>query len=392
MAANDLTFEQCATLLNDVSKQVTGKESQAAVNTSGFIIQAIQTLKTGYDPVLGAISQTIARTVFSTRPYEAKFKGLMKTEQQWGGHTRKINYYDKDFEDNQEFKLNDGEAIDQYKINKPGVIQTNFYGQQTFAKSMTVFKDQINSAFNGPAAFGEFMSGAYQNVNDQIEQVHETMGRLAVINFMMAKYKADTPNVINLLTEYNAYTGESFTAADVKKPANYPGFVKFAYARMKTIAQLMSERTVKFHMNFTKGAIQRHTPNSKLKMYVLNDNMNQIETQVLSSVYNPEFLKVVDYEGVNFWQSIDKPDTINIQANYINASGDAVNMDSAEELTGVFGLMFDEEAIGQTTTNRSADVTPYNAGGKYWNTFWHFTERYWNDLTENGVLFIVKDA
>lgn len=392
MAANEFTFEQCATLLNEVSKQVTGEKTLAAANTSGFITQAQTVLKAGNDPVLNAVSQVIARTVFTTRPYMAKFKGLMKTEQQWGAHTRKINYFDKDFEDNQAYALKDGSAVDQYKVNKPGVVQTNFYGGQTYMRSMTIFKDQLNCAFDGAAQFGEFMGGSYQNVNDQIEQVHETTGRLSVANFIMGKYKGDTANVVNLLSDYNAYAGTSFTAADVRKPENYPGFIKYAYARMKTVAQLMSERTTKFHINLDAGKIQRHTPNSRLKMYVLNDELNQVETQVLSSVYNPEFMKMVDYEGVNFWQAIDNPGAINVQANYIGSNGQVVNMDAAEELDGVFGVLFDEEAIGQTTFNYSADVSPYNAAGKYWNTFWHFTERYWNDFTENGVVFIVKDA
>ena len=39
--------------------------------------------------------------------------------------------------------------------------------------------------------------------------------------------------------------------------------------------------------------------------------------------------------------------------------------------------------------NRSVDVTPYNAAGKYWNTFFHFTERYWNDFTENGIVLLL---
>ena len=133
----------------------------------------------------------------------------------------------------------------------------------------------------------------------------------------------------------------------------------------------------------------RHTPADRLKMYVLAQELNTIQTTVLSSVFNEQFLRLVDYEEVNFWQSIETPDSVNVQASYLAADGTITTADSAKTTAGVFAVLFDEEAIGQTTANRSVDVTPYNAAGKYWNTFFHFTERYWNDFTENGVVFLL---
>ena len=133
----------------------------------------------------------------------------------------------------------------------------------------------------------------------------------------------------------------------------------------------------------------RHTPADRLKMYVLAQELNTIQTTVLSSVFNDQFLRLVDYEEVNFWQSIETPDSINVQASYLQADGTIKTADSETTTEGVFAVLFDEEAIGQTTANRSVDVTPYNAAGKYWNTYFHFTERYWNDFTENCVVFLL---
>ena len=79
--ANDMTLTKMATVLNTLQNQVTGKTNIAATDISSFIAQAQTTLKTGYDPVIGAISQVLSNTIFSTRPYTAKFKGLRKTNQ-----------------------------------------------------------------------------------------------------------------------------------------------------------------------------------------------------------------------------------------------------------------------------------------------------------------------
>lgn len=387
--ANDLTFDQVSTILNGVMEQATGQTSLAATNTAQFVTQAQTALKIGYDPIMNAISQVLGRTIFSVRPYTAKFRGLMRSEQQWGNHVRKINYVDKDFEDAQEWTLTDGTAVDQYKVNKPGVVQTNFYGFEVFQRHVTTFRDQLDNAFRGPDEFGQFIGGVMQNVSDQTEQAHENMSRASVANFIGGKVAGDTANVIHLVTEYNAYAGTSLNAETVRAPENFEPFIKFAYARIKTIAGLMSERSAKFHVNLTSGDIMRHTPADRLKMYVLAQELNTIQTTVLSSVFNEQFLRLVDYEEVNFWQSIETPDSINVQASYLQEDGTIKTADSAATTDGVFAVLFDEEAIGQTTANRSVDVTPYNAAGKYWNTFFHFTERYWNDFTENGVVFLL---
>lgn len=387
--ANDLTFDQVSTILNGVMEQATGQTSLAAVNTAQFVTQAQSALKIGYDPIMNAISQVLGRTIFSVRPYTAKFRGLMRSDQQWGNHVRKINYVDKDFENAQEWTLTDGQAVDQYTVNKPGVVQTNFYGFEVFQRHVTVFRDQLDNAFRGPDEFGQFIGGVMQNISDQTEQAHESMSRASLANFIGGKVAGDADNVIHLVTEYNAYAGTSLTADTVHAPENFEPFIKFAYARIKTIAGLMSERSQRFHVNLSSGAIMRHTPADRLKMYVLAQELNTIQTTVLSSVFNEQFLRLVDYEEVNFWQSIDTPDSINVQASYLQTDGTIKNADSATTTEGVFAVLFDEEAVGQNTANRSVDVTPYNAAGKYWNTFYHFTERYWNDFTENGVVFLL---
>lgn len=387
--ANDLTFDQISTILNGVMEQATGETSLAATNTAQFITQAQTALKIGYDPVMNAISQVLGRTIFSIRPYTAKFRGLMRSEQQWGNHVRKINYADGEFENAQEWTLTDGQTVDQYKIDKPNIIQTNFYGFEVYQRHITTFRDQLDNAFRGPDEFGQFIGGAMQNVSDQVEQAHENLSRASLANFIGGKVIGDTGNVIHLVTEYNAYAGTSLTADTVHAPENFEPFIKFAYARIKTIAGLMSERSQMFHTNLTSGAIMRHTPADRLKMYVLAQELNTIQTTVLSSVFNERFLRLVDYEEVNFWQSIETPDSVNVQASYLAADGTITTAESATTTDGVFAVLFDEEAIGQTTSNRSVDVTPYNAAGKYWNTYFHFTERYWNDFTENGVVFLL---
>ena len=76
MSVNTMNFEQAATLLNAIHSQVTGSAQLAPTDVSSFISCAQATLQAGYDPVINAISQVVGRTIFSIRPYNARFKGL----------------------------------------------------------------------------------------------------------------------------------------------------------------------------------------------------------------------------------------------------------------------------------------------------------------------------
>ena len=186
--ANNMTFEDISTVLNSIMSQATGKTDIVATNTQQFVAQADITLKTGYDRVLGAISQVIDKTVYSQRPYKRKFASLYKNSQEWGNHVRKLQMVDSDFERDDRTQLTDGQAVDMYKINKGKVRQTNFYGGQTYQFSRTYFKDQLDQAFRSPDELARFISMYTQNMSDVIEQAHENLARMCVANYIGAKY------------------------------------------------------------------------------------------------------------------------------------------------------------------------------------------------------------
>lgn len=390
MAVNDLTFNQLSTVLNSIVQQATGKQAQQVTNTAEFVSVAQTALKTGYDPVLQAISQVLSRTIFSIRPYTRKFGGLMVSNQQFGNIVRKLNIADKDWENDSRFELVDGSGVDMYKVNKPSILQTNFYGANVFEKSLTIFKDQLDCAFSNPDEFGRFVSMTMTNASDMIEQAHENLARATLANFIGGKISGDTASVIHLLTEYNTITGLAtpLTAETVYQPANFKPFMQWVYSRVASISSLMTERTQKFHINVTGKEISRHTPVNKQKVYLYAPARYQTETMVLADVYHDNFLRMADNETVNFWQSIDKPDAINVQPVYLQTDG-TLKTGKALNKANIFGVMFDEEAAGYTVVNQWSAPTPFNVKGGYSNIFWHFTDRYWNDFTENGVVLLL---
>lgn len=387
MSVNNMSFEQAATLLNAIHSQVTGETGIAPTDVSSFISVATATLKAGYDPVINAISQVVGRTIFSIRPYSAKFRGILMDSQKWGAITRKIAISDKPMENNKAFDLIDGQSVDMYEVNKPNVIQFNYYGADTFSKSITIYRDQLDNAFRGPDEFGSFMTLITQNALDMIEQSKESMARLALDNFIAGKIDSQN-GVIHLLTEYNQDTGGSFTAVTIKDPANFPAFIKWAYARIATLTNMMTERSQMFQVQVTGHELNRHTPFDRQKVYLLNWLLNNIDARVLAETYNYKFLEFADVEAVNYWQAIQNPNQVSITPTVLQADG-SLDTGSAVTQSNVMGVIFDEEAIGITVMNEFTGLTPLNVRGEYWNQYFNYVIRYFNDFTEKGIVLLL---
>lgn len=193
--ANDLGFTQASTILNGIMEQATGVKSIMPMNTYEFVTVGKLALKMGYDPLLNAISQVQTRTIFSVRPYMAKFRSLEVSHQKFGAITRKLQIMDSEWEDDQRQELIDNASVDMYKVRKPKILQTNFYGQNVFQRHYTIFKDQLDTAFTGPQQLSEFWTMVTQNIYDIIEQSREVMRRATLGNFIAGKYIGDTRNV-----------------------------------------------------------------------------------------------------------------------------------------------------------------------------------------------------
>ena len=385
MAINEMGFNQAATVLNAIVGQATGKTNLTATNTSSFVSVAKLGLETGYDALSTAISQVLSRTIFSVRPYTRKFQGLEADSLRYGNHVRKINYADSAFEEDDRIKLTDSYSIDQYTVKKPKAIQTNFYGENVYQRSVTIYRDQLDCAFSGPEEFARFISGVMSNAQDQIEQAHEDMARATLANLIGGIISINnTPQVIHLITEYNAWSGESITASTVFNPEVFPNFARWMYGRIATLSKLLRERTTLYHQNFTAGDIARHTPLEDQRLYLLGNNMDQVSTNVLATTFNDEYLRMLPYEEVMYWQSIKSPDAVKITAGYTAADGTVTS--ASVDTTGIMGLLIDREAAGYTVVNEWAQPTPFNARGGYYNQYWHFTDRYWNDFSENAIL------
>ena len=143
MGVNSLSFQQCSTVLTSLVKQATGRD--VVVSTTPDFISVAQTaLSLPKDIIYNTLSDVLARTIFSIRPYDSRFTGLEKDLPTWGGYMRKLAIVEDDWDDSKAYawpvaydssqsghETGDGYSVDQYVIKKRQVQQTNFMGSRS---------------------------------------------------------------------------------------------------------------------------------------------------------------------------------------------------------------------------------------------------------------------
>lgn len=223
-----------------------------------------------------------------------------------------------------------------------------------------------------------------------MEQKHEVLARSVLCNLVAGVYTLASDNqCIHLLTEYNAATGQELTATTVYQPANFAPFMRWVYGRIEAVSSMLTERSIIYHENVTDKPIMRHTPRDFQRVYLYAPTRYQTEANVLSTTYNDSYLSMPVTETVNFWQAINSPAEINTTPVYMQADGTLTSPESPVTINNLFGVIMDVEAAGYTICNERSTSAPYNGRGEYQNFWMKFTDRYWNDFTENAVILLL---
>lgn len=391
MSVNTMSFEQSAAFLTALYEEATGKQPTLQIsNTADFTSVGTTLLQGGLDPIINALAQVFDRTIFAMRVYNKKFEDITIDEIRWGAVTRKVNFIDNPLDAaDDRLALTDGLSVDPYVVKKPKAVSLQFYGATQYQDSITIFRDQLDSALRDSAEFGRFISGVMTNIDNKHKQIEEAEARGMLINFITAKATADTANCINVLQEYYNETGVTLTPANMFALSNYTDFTRWLAGFMTTLADKMAERTLKYHMNITGKELMRFTDGANLRKYISANVANYLETAVASNLYNPERLSVITdgMRKMTFWQNIDNPYSVEATPAYLNTTtGNIDTAVSPVQVDNIIGVLFDRDALGMVKRSTWSGATPFNPRGGYYNLFWHWTQQTYNDFTENFVV------
>lgn len=402
---NDMTISQAATILGEAVEQATGQKVITNIATPEQFVSVAQTaLKTGYDPIINALSQIWSRSIYEVRDYTSPLTSLEMDLHRYGNALRKISPIAAKMQDDQRFiwpvaydaanhkanALGNGESVDMYKISKQEVLQTNFYGTAVYQQRYTTFKDQFDVAMSSADEFMRFNAMNMTERNNDKESYREAVARGMQANFIAAILdEGQNSRVVHLLTDYNTETGLSLSAQSVYQPDNFAPFMRWVYARLNMIARFMGERSQLYQTVINEKPVLRHTRGSDLRVALYSKVYEQMRTMALSTTFHDDYLKLAKFEGINFWQSIETPDSVNITPVYTSTAGAVKKASKAVEQAGIFGIMHDRDALGYCYTNMWSATTPLNIDGGYWNTAEHATIKTIQDNTEKAVVLLL---
>lgn len=419
--ARALTTRDIHALINAIAKEATGQETTLqAVDSSTFVSVGEAILATGTENTLNAISLVLGRTFMAVRPYQAKLGILNAIDT--GAYThrlRKISFYSRFAQASGDWNtqlytnlkggFTNGQNVDngtaqstksQWEQNPPIPLEMNFAGSSTWEDSTTVYEKQLKQAFRSEADFADFVAGVMTEKGNDIESQKEAYNRMVLLNHMAMVYDmtANGTTAVNLTEAFNTEFGTQYTSEQLRT-TYLKDFLAFLVARIKIDSRMMTNRSVKNHWSPAKQidgvdySLLRHTPYDRQRLLLHSPLITKSESYVFPSIFNEQYLKIENYEGVDFWQNEANPSAIDVVPAIPNVSTPASGQTAGAEvkLDYVVGMLYDVDACMVDYQLDDAASTPMEARKHYYNLWWSFARNGISDATENSILYYMAD-
>lgn len=370
-----MAVKQIYDIVNSVNKQTMGVTDLTVVDEQSLISLGETVLTTNglADTWLNSLAQRIGRTIISFREYKSKYSDMVLDSMQWGNIVQKIKVSMPEATKDESYSLVEGQSVDMYKVANPEVKQTFFTSETPYQFYVTVKRNQLEEAFTSEGAMNGFIGAIYGEVQNAIELSLESLARNCINNFIGEKIKSQ--KTINLLAMYKTETNKTLT---VKSCLHDKEFLAYCVSRINLYSKYMENMSTEYN----DGTQKRHTPKSLQHLRVLEDFESRLETVVQYQAFRDNYVKLNNYHTTSFWQSIKKPDEINVKL---------ANDEEPTQHTGIVAVLYDRDALGLYKKDSWNSTTPFNSAGGYYNTYYHHKELYFNDLSENFVVFVIAD-
>ena len=417
--AKTFTPQDIHAVMNALVKQATGQQSITVVDSSTFVSAGELVMGTGSENVLNSLSIVLGRTFMAVRPYEAKLRIINALNSGiYTNRVRKISFYAKDaqasgdyntqlftnlkngYTNGQNTQANPNSTKSMWEQNQAVPLEMNFAGSDVWQDSITVYEDQLAVAFRSESEFGEFLAGIMTEKGNDIESQKEAFNRLAVVNKIASVYdmRSVMPgSVVNLTSDFNTKNGTNYTSAQLRT-TYLKEFLAFFVAKFKITSDYMTNRSSNYHWSPTKTVdgvahtLLRHTPKEKQRLLLFSPLFTEAEANVLPEIFHDNYLKMENYEGVTYWQSINSPEAINITPAVNDTETGLQKAGNNVILPYVVGMLYDVDGLMTDYQFESSNTTPLEARKRFRNIWWTFRKNIISDNTENSVIFIMDDT
>lgn len=379
------TAKQIYTVVNEVAKQAYGDKTVSTIDLQGVISLGNKVLSSETDKELfmNTLINRIGVTIIGNRKYTGALKNIVRDNMEYGAIVQKLYIAPFDMQGNDSWTPKQGDPISFGSVNIPIAKQYLFENRDVFQLTVSIPDHQLKTAFTGAEPLAAFISAIYVSMETSVEQAIENMSNLCIANFIGEKIKAqdDITNTrthcINLREQYNILNGTTLTTSQCM---NSPEFLRYASREMKIIMKRIQKLTSMYN---TEG-LKRFTPENELNLLLLTDFVTASTYNMQADTYHNELVSLPNFSEVPYWQGLG-------DGSFTDVSSIKLTLASGGETfakDGIIGMLFDTQALG-VFYNRRESKAFYSPNQEITQKYEKVEMGYFNDLTENAVVFAI---
>lgn len=391
---------QLYTIINAVTKEVLGETAVVNEDLSNVVDigKAVIDSVNGIDNYVRKLVDHIGKVVFVNRAYSGGVPSVLMDSWEFGSILEKISTDLPEATENDSWNLQDGEQYPQDTFYQPKVEAKFFNSKVTFEIKLSFTEIQVKSAFSSAEQLNGFISMLVQSVENSMTVKTDALIMRAINNMIaetlvselgtgtagskVVNWEGSGVRAVNLLALYNATVTTPLTAAEA---VISPDFVRFATYQIA----LVSDRMSKISTLFNSGKKPRFTPDDMKRVVLLSDFAKASDILLLSDTRNPDRITLPAHDTVPYWQgsgtdyALTSTGVIDVKT----ASGETVKVPAT---ASIIGVVFDRDAVGVANLDRRV-TTAYNARAEFYTNFYKMDAGYYNDLSENFVVFFLGE-
>lgn len=371
-------------LVNQTAKESMGAQAITVKDVSSLIALGDSVLASNTDTenFLNTLVDRIARTVFSVRQYESDSEGMVRHPFEFGCIVQKIYVDLPEAKKNDAWEIGKGDYTPKFApVIKPTAKQKLFNGITTWEVDVTIPDFMFRTAFTNETSMATFIDAIFTAMDNMMTLALENNANLTRASFIARKIKGGKPcGAINLLKEYNTITNAGLTVENALMNAE---FLAWASRSINLWVKRMSKMSVLFN----EEGYKRHTPKDKLVVNLLQDFTSACDTFLGANTFHDELVKLPMYDSVAYWQGAGESFDFN-DTSAINIKLDDTNTISKK---GIIGVIYDYEAMG-VTLNERRSTSERNNHDEYTNYYNKANIGYFNDMSENGIVFYLESV
>lgn len=377
--------------LQDATNQILGADARDTLTLTDIIDIGKTWDFSQKEQWVKELSGMFIKDMYTDRAYKDKRNDVFfEDAARFGAVVRIINMEMPDLIENRSWtQVTSGvTTIGSNTVYLPIVNQQLFGATDSWGVSIAYTGNQLDAAFENEAGLLEFESYVKLMAKNAIEVHRATMNSVNRNNYIGEKIHAGNTtgkvNVINLVEEYQRDHGNSsMTVAQFFSSADA---LRYSVKTFKKYKDLLHDMSTLFTMDSnSKG---KFVPDDRFVFQVLSDFEGRLDSEVYSTTYHDEFVKLPLYRNVNAWQALRGLTTLTFEdlsaIDIVTANGDTVSQN------GIVAMMVDKWAIMHTMVQNRVgyqrddikNISMYD---------YQFTDRYMNNLLLPGIIFVIQN-